>query len=98
VIIWWLLGAAWTAGLIGALTFLVLYGSPRKYVDRRFSWHLAWSAFASVLQFGGLLLSRWSLWPLVVADWLAVAILYWRVGLLVATRRSASRKVDHDLD
>ena len=87
VLIWWGLGLAWGAGLLGALGFLVLYGSPRRYLDRTMSWHLFWTAIIGGLQYAGKLLSGWSLIPLLIVDWISVGIMYWRVGLLVATRR-----------
>ena len=93
-------GLAWIVGLLGGVAFLMLYGSPTRYVDRVFSWHLFWSTLAGVLHLTGLLLSSRSLWPLLVADWLSAAIIYWRVGLLIASRRNRRREtptkgVDH---
>lgn len=86
----WGLGLAWVAGLIGAVCFIILYGSPRRYLDRTMAWHLFWTSVIGGLQYAGLLLAAWSLVPLFVADWVSVGIIYWRIGLLIATRRQAA--------
>ena len=92
------LAAAWIAGLLGVAAFVAAYGAPWWYRDRALGWHLFWSAVAAALTYLGLLLAWWSLVPLLVAEWLGVGIVYWRVGLLIATRRSTSgeRKHDHE--
>ncbi len=89
------LGVAWLLGLAGALVFLTFYGSPRQYHDRTMSWHLFWTVVIGGLQYVGKLLSGWSLVPLLIADWISVGIVYWRIGLFISTRRrSSSRKME----
>ena len=92
MIVGMILGLVWIVGLIGALMFMVAYGSPRKYADGPMSWHLFWTGLSGGLQWLGLLLSRWSLVPLLVADALAVGIVYWRFALLFNTRRRSALK------
>lgn len=87
------IGLLWIIGLVGVLLFLVTYGSPGKYQDPPIAWHLFWTGAAGGLQWIGLLLSRWSLIPLLVADAIAVVIVYWRFGLLLAVRTRAARDV-----
>jgi hypothetical protein len=56
------------------------------------AWHLFWTTIAGGLQFIGLLLARWSLVPLFIADWLSVGIIYWRAGLLIGTRNKMTTR------
>lgn len=90
---------AWLAGILGAGLYLVIYGNPRRSADPGMGWHLVWTAAAGALQWLGLLLATRSLIPLLIADWLAVAIVYWRVALLINTRRrNRHRKARHGQD
>jgi len=82
----------WLFTLIGALVFLAFYGRPWKYSDKVMSWHLASVTAVGGLEIVGLLMARWSLIPSVVAYGLATAIIYWRLGLLLAAQRRARQK------
>lgn len=85
VVVEWLLLAAGTG------TFLALYGRPWRYRDREMSWHL-W-AVTVVAFFGpiGLLAAGVSLVPTAVVEGAAVGLAWWRVVLLVQTRRRTRR-------
>lgn len=83
--------AEWVAIVLGAVAFGLLYGRPGKYGDREMAWHIAAATAAAGLQPIGLLLGAVSLWLPVATEGLAMAIVYWRVALLVQTRRAARR-------
>ena len=86
------LALAWVTGLAGAVAFILIYGRPWRYRDRAVGWHLFWTAGAGGLSYVGLLLAQFSLVPLVITEWVAASIVWWRVGLLLSTRRGISRE------
>lgn len=92
-------GVVWSAGLAGAIGFLAIYRSPRRYLDRSMSWHLFWTVLSGGLQWASLLVSQASPIPFLIAEIIAVSIVYWRLWLLIiSTRRSASREMRRDVD
>lgn len=73
---------------VSGLLFLVAYGLPWRYPDRIMSWHLVSIAMVAILEAIGWILVMWlGLIPVAIAYWASAAIMYWRVGLLIATRR-----------
>lgn len=82
---------SWLLIPLGAAAFLAVYGRPWRYVDRDMAWHL-WSATAVAgLEGVALLVAQLSLIPSAIVYGLTTAIIYWRLVLLVKTRRAARR-------
>lgn len=82
----------WLAIVFGAILFIAIYGSPFRYRDREMSWHLVSAAFVWLLQALSLLLAGWSLIPIAIAEGVSAGIIYWRLALLIRTRRAARKE------
>ena len=83
--------AEWILLIAGAVVFAFLYGRPSRYADSEMAWHIAAATTAAGLQPIGFLLGAVSLWIPVATEGVAAAIVYWRVVLLIQTRRRARR-------
>jgi hypothetical protein len=90
----WALLAEWGLTAVGALVFLVLYGRPGKYEDRTMAWHVASVTAVALLEAAGLLLVaagvRIPLWVFVAVYGVATGVVYWRLALLLTTRRASA--------
>lgn len=87
-----LITVALVALAIGALIFLALFGRPWRHPDPVMSWHLvSIAAIAGLEALGLLLIMILGLLPLVFIYWGGVAVMYWRIALLLY-----ARKKDHE--
>ncbi len=78
----------WLATILGAVLFLAAYGLPWRYKDRTMAWHLASvTAVAGLEALGLLLISTVGMLPLAIVYGAAAGIVYWRLWLLLRTRR-----------
>lgn len=82
----------WILLFLAGLAFLVLLGTPARSRDRTMFWHLWLTTLIAVLEPVGLLLAGVSMWPLVGIYTASLAVMAWRIALLVATRRSAGER------
>lgn len=84
--------AEWGLTTLGALIFLVLYGLPGRYKDTTMAWHVASVTAVAGLEAAGLLMValgvRVPLWLFVALYGVATAVVYWRLVLLMATRKA----------
>lgn len=84
--------AEWGLTVLGAFLFLAMYGWPSRYHDRAMSWHLASVTAVMMAEGAGLLLAALGvllpLWLFATIYGVATAVVYWRLALLLKTRRS----------
>lgn len=79
----------WLLTGVGAVGFLVAYGRPWKYADRVMSWHLiSVTAVAGMEGFGLLFMAVIGKVPLALIYGAGAAVVYWRLWLLLRTRRT----------
>lgn len=92
----WVIIGEWILTAVGAIAFLVIYGKPWRYEDRVMAWHLtAVTAVAGGEALGLLLavvLGELPLIPTALVYGAAAGIVYWRMALLIHSRRRASRR------
>lgn len=82
----------WLLTGLGAVVFLAAYGRPWRYSDRVMSWHLASvTAVAGMEAWGLLLMAVIGKVPLALVYGAGLAVVYWRLALLLRTRREAHR-------
>lgn len=86
VVVEWLLMA------IGAGIFLAVLGRPWRSRDPQMTWHVATATAVAGAQPVALLLAGLSMWPVVMIEGLAMAMVWWRLVLLIQTRRRARRR------
>lgn len=81
----------WALTGLGAIVFLIVYGWPGKYQDRAMSWHIAAITAVTAAEAGGLFLVGLRipvpLWTFAVIYGVGTLIIYWRLWLLIQTRR-----------
>lgn len=77
----------WVAIIVGTAVFLVAYGRPWRYADRVMSWHLVAVTAVAGLETLGLLVAERSLVPVALVYGLATGVVYWRLVLLLQSRR-----------
>lgn len=77
----------WLLTIVGAALFLVAYGPPWRYVDKTMAWHLVAVTAVTGLEAIGLLIAELSLVPVALVYGLVTGIVYWRLVLLIKTRR-----------
>lgn len=82
---------AWFTIPIRAAVFLFLFGWPSKKADRVMAWHLALTTLVAGLEPVGFLLSGLSLWPSALIYVGSMAIMDWRLALLIQQRRRERR-------
>lgn len=91
----WVILAEWILTALGAGTFLALYGRPWKYEDKAMAWHLTAVTGVAGLEALGLLLAvvlgELPLIPTALVYGAATGVVYWRMVLLVRSRRRARR-------
>ncbi|HVE27786.1 MAG TPA: hypothetical protein VNC22_20410 [Sporichthya sp.] len=91
----WVILAEWILTAVGAGGFLILYGRPWRYEDRVMAWHLTLVTAVAGFEALGLLLAvvlgRLPLIPTALVYGAATATVYWRVVLLIKTRRARTR-------
>lgn len=89
----WVIVAEWILTAVGAGGFLVLYGRPWHYEDRVMAWHVASVTAVAMLEAAGLLMValglRLPLWVFVLVYGIATGVVYWRLALLLLSRRKA---------
>lgn len=77
----------WALITLGGAAFLLVHGPPWKAKDRAMAWHVAALTAVAAVEPLGLLLVRVSLWPSLIIYTASVAVMYWRIYLLIQTRR-----------
>lgn len=89
----WLLAVEWGLTGLGAAVFLGFYGWPGKYQDTVMSWHVASVTAVAALEGFGLLLAALGaplpLWLFALIYGVATGIVWWRLWLLLRSRRRA---------
>lgn len=77
----------WLLVSLGAFAFLVVYGRPWRYRDRTMAWHLAMVTLVAGVEPLGLLVAGLSLLPSAIIYGSSASLIYWRLWLLLRTRR-----------
>lgn len=77
----------WLVILVGLTLFQAFHGWPGKYADPVMAWHLGVMTAAQQLEIAALFMAGVSLMPSVLAYGASAAIVYWRLWLLLRTRR-----------
>jgi len=81
----------WSATLLVAVVFLVVYGWPSRYEDRTMSWHIVSVTAVAAIESAGFLALAAGVqippWVYVAIYGAGAAVMAWRLGLLLNTRR-----------
>lgn len=83
----------WAVTAVLAGIFLLVYGPPWRYEDKTMAWHITAVTAVTALESAGLFLVgigvALPIWIFAVVYGVATAIVYWRLWLLIRTRRPA---------
>lgn len=87
----WLILGEWGLTAVGSVVFLLLYGWPGRYQDRVMAWHIVSVTAVTAVETLGLLAATLRiglpLWLFAVIYGAAGGVVFWRLWLLLKTRR-----------
>lgn len=81
----------WALIFAGGITLAAML-FPWHAQDKVMAWHLFYGALVLAAQPLGFCLAGLSLWPAAIVEAGAVGVVYWRLWLLIETRRAAAAR------
>ena len=87
--------AEWGITTLLAGVFLAVYGPPWRYSDKTMAWHITAVTAVTMIESAGLFLVGFGvalpIWLFAAVYGLATVVVYWRLWLLIKTRRAPAR-------